>query len=239
MPKSAPIDGPDPTGATFDVKRYNDLAHKNIAIDDAAFSSGFSTFGVVAGTIAKMGVRSLVLDRSRLRSDTRVFVYSEDPDTMQTWIGLIRKGAVSAAKALPWRPHRPDRTEIEDCECSPTVPSCCAVTLLEPAKLSVDCGDGRCMIIDALRRTRFWTGHANVTAEKPKVSVGRANGKVVVFFDGDWEDSLELPMPMAGGQFMALAIGVERSAEGGAYGALLTNQRRADGELSAGFEIRG
>lgn len=231
----SPHDGPDPAGATYDVKRYNDLAHKNIAIDDADFTSGFSTFGVVAGTIAKMGVRSLVLDRSRLRPDTRVFVYSEDPEFMESWIDLIKQDSVSAAKALPWRS---DRTESEDCECGPTEPCSCSVTLLEPAKLSVDCDDGRCIIIDAPRLTRIWTGHAPVAAKKPKVSVGRANGKDVVFFDGDWGDSLELPMPMAGGQFMALAIGIERSAEG-AYGALLTKQRRADGELSAGFEIRG
>ncbi len=234
----SPHDGPDPAGATYDVKRYNDLAHKNIAIDDVTFTTGFSTFGVVAGTTAKIGVRSLVLDRSRLSPDTRVFVYSEDPEFMESWIDLIKQGSVPAAKALPWRPNRPDHKESEDCECGLTEPSGCSVTLLEPAKLSVDCGGGRCMIIAAPRRTRIWTGHALVAAKKPKVSVGRANGKEVVFFDGDWGDSLELPMLMAGGQFMALAIGIERSAEG-AYGALLTNQRRADGELSAGFEIRG
>lgn len=234
----SPHDGPEPAGATFDVKRYNDLAHKNIAIDDAATTSGFSTFGVVAGTAAKMGVRSLVLDRSRLRADTRVFVYSEDANTMKTWINLIRKGKVSGAETLPWRPHQPDRNDDENCEYTPKEPDSCSVTLLSPAKLSVDCCDGRSLIIDAPRKTRIWTGHASVVAKKPKVSVGRANGKDVVFFDGDWSDSLELPMPLSGGQFTSLAIGVERSTEG-AYGALLANQRRADGELSAGYEIRG
>ena len=234
----SPHDGPNPAGTTLDVKRYNDLAHKNIAIDDADSSSGFSTFGIIAGTSAKMGVRSLVLDRSRLRPDTRVFIYSEDSDIMQTWIDLTRKGTVLAAKELPWRTDRPDRTEIDNCKYRQNMQSDCTITLLEPAKFSVDCNEDRCIIIDAPRLTRIWTGHAITIVEKPKVFVGRANGKDVVFFDGEGGDSLELPMPIAGGQFIALAIGIERSAEG-AYGALLTNQRRLDGELSAGFEIRG
>ncbi len=238
LAEASPHDSPDAAGTTFDVKDYNELAHKNIAIDDATTTSGFSTFGVVAGTIAKRGVRSLVLDRSRLRPDTRVFVYSEDQETMQDWIDLARKGTVSAAKTLPWRPHRAEDTEIEDYACDSTVPDSCSVTLLESTKLSVDCGDGRCLIINAPQQTKIWTGLTPAIEKKPKVSVGRTNGKDVVFFDGDWGDSLELPMPMAGGQFMTLAIGIERNTEG-AYGALLTNQRRTDGKLSAGYEIRG
>lgn len=234
----SPHDGPNPTGTVMDVRRYNDLAHKNIAIDDDSFTSEFSAFGVVAGTTAKMGVRSLVLDRSRMRRDTRLFVYCEDSEIMQAWMELIRMGTVSAAEDLPWRHPRQDSKEDEEGGCDPVMPNTCTVTLLQPAKLSVDCGDGRCMIIDAPRRTRIWIECATGAVEKPKVSVGRANGKDVLFFDGGWGDSLELPMPLAGGQFMALAIGVERGTEG-TYGALLANQRRADGELSVGFEIRG
>jgi hypothetical protein len=204
----SPHDGPDPAGTTMDVKRYNDLAHKNIAIDDPTFTSSFSAFGVVAGTSHLMGVRSLILDRSRMRRDARVFIYSEDPDTMQSWIELVDKGTLSGVVELPWRRPAQDGKESDDGDCDSAMPKGCTVTLLEPAKLSVDCGDGRCMIIDAPQRTRIWTGCAPRAAEKPKVSVGRAYGKKVLFFDGDWGDSLELPMLLTGGQFMALAIGV-------------------------------
>ncbi len=234
----SPHDGPHAVNATLDVKRYNDLAQKNIAIDDVISTSGFSNFGVVAGSIDKIGVQSLILDRSKLRPDSRIFIYSEDPYTMKTWIELIRKGVASAAEALPWKPLREDNTKTEAHEYIPSGPGDCTVTLLEPAKLSIECADGKCMIIQAPRQTQIWPGYAPGTSSKPKVYVGHVHEKDVIFFDGDWGNSLELPMPMDGGQFMSLAIGVERNKEG-SYGTLMASQRLLDGEVSVGYEIRG
>ena len=235
----SPHDGPEPSGATFDVKRFNDLAHKNIAIDDPTFTAGFSAFGVVAGSIARIGVKSLVIDRRQLRPDVRVFLYSEDRDLMESWIGLVRNGSVGPPDNLPWRPKQPCLPKPPlVCEGRETKPSGCAVTILTPTKLSIRCCDESSMIIDAPRDTRIWTTCSSRTVMNPSVSIGRERAKEVIMFDGDGGDALELPMPLAGGQLRSLAIGVEKDADG-AYGVLRASQRLTDGELSVGYQIRG
>lgn len=233
----SPHDGPPAPGAALDVKRYNDLAHKNIAIDNPTFGADAAAFGVVAGTTDPLGVTSLVLDRSGIVPDARVFVYSEDPKLMRTWIELVEKGTVPPSVAVPWRPQRPDLGQIGEIDPAAKPPGC-SVTLLERTRFVVDCCNNRHLVVDAAPRTRLWTSCGGGTTAKPRVAVGQALGQRVIYFDGGGADVLELPMPLPGSRFTALAVGVDR-AQLPAFGALKATQRRADGDLSPGYEVRG
>jgi hypothetical protein len=213
----SPHDGPGPSPGSHDVKRYNDLAHKNIAIDPAVFSGGFSAAGMVAGTAVKAGVGSMVIDRAGLAPHARVFLCIDDRKLMRQWLQLARESAVKPARELPWRRGR--KAQRVDRDLALRVTGLKVVSDLAP-------GDGGRI------------GH-NVRDLGPMVSVGRVRGREVVFFEGGGADSLELPLPLRSAQYVPLAIGVARPKRGeGGLGVLRATQRLADGELSAGYELR-
>lgn len=230
----SPHDGPLPSGTTFDVKRYNDLAHKNITIEDPVGT--FSVAGIVAGTTDRRGVASLVLDRSGVVPAARVFVRAEDPALMASWIDAVRRARVPGAGPVPWMPPRQDeRDHAEDCG---PEDDRCAVTMLERTRFTVRCAGDAIVVVDAAPLSRLWTTRDPGGPVKPKVALGNALGRDVIFFDGGGGQVLELPMSLGGSEFTALAVGVDRS-ELAAFGVLRATQRRTDGELSAGYEITG
>ena len=233
----SPHDGPGPSApGSFDVKRYNDLAHLNIAIDDAAFDSGFSAFGIVAGTALREGVRSLIIDRHMLSADARVFVRIDDGDQMQRWLRLAKEGALNPAKGLPWRTEgdRPALVYEKAPETHGRVPG--ALTLLDAARVSVDLGTSEQLIIDARPGTRLHLQSTGGRTPYARVSAGRERGCDVAFFDSGGADSLELPLSLKGGEYVPLAIGIVHPA-GRPFGVLRATQRLADGEFSPGYEI--
>ncbi len=235
----SPHDGPGPSAAgTHDVRRYNDLAHKNITIEDPAFSSEFSAFGAVAGTALREGVKSLIIDRRLLSPEARVFVRIDDADIMQRWLRLAKAGAVKPAGDLPWRGER----EAPKADRDPQVPQtderlAGAVTFLDAARVVVDLGAGERLVIDAKAGTRLYGQMVADKAASAKVSVGRQRGHDVIFFDGGGADSIELPLLLKGKEYVPLAIGIV-SAGRQRVGALRATQRLTDGELSPGYEIR-
>lgn len=225
----SPHDGPGPSAVgSYDVKRYNDLAHKNITIDDPTFS-GPSAFGVVAGTSSKAGVRSVVLDRRLLLPAARVFIRSEDPEVMATWIELAEAGRLTAPAGLPDWPERPNHSQPDPGS------GTCSLTLVDRARVAIDC-DGCRWIVDAQPGTRFW--HSAGSSGAPSVSVGKVAGQRVIHLEGDGVAALELPLALGAGQYTALAIGVEMAGHQ-RFGTLRATQRLGNGELSAGYEIQG
>ena len=229
----SPHDGPVGGGTALDVQRYNDLAQKNITIDDPDFATDFSAFGVVAGTTSPLGVSALVLDRSGMVPDARIFVYSEDAKLMKSWIDLVKAGAVPAAEPVPWRPELAEPDPLDQVDRRG-----CRVTLPERTRFVVHCCDGSHLVIDAGPRTHLWTLCGRRALARPRLAVGSALGKRVIYFDGGGGEILELPMALAGSRFTALALGVHR-AGARAFGTLRANQRRGDGGYSAGYEMTG
>ncbi|HYJ78081.1 MAG TPA: S8 family serine peptidase, partial [Longimicrobiaceae bacterium] len=233
----SPHDGPGPSPGTHDVKRYNDLAHKNITVVDSGFSGGFSTVGVVAGTSRRAGVRSLVIDRAGLAPGARVFLRVDDREAMQHWLKLAGGRSVRAAAALPWRkraePRPDDGAQFVELQDDPIG----RLTFVDAARAVVDLGRGDRLLIDARPGTGVWRLRASGGEKSPQLSAGRVRGQDVVFFDGGGADSLELPLDLRGGEYVALAMGVEHP-DGGRAGTLRATQRLADGELSPGYELR-
>lgn len=183
-------------------KRYNDLAHKNITIDDPAFANGFSAFGPVAGTALPEGVRSLVIDRRMLAPDARVFLRIDDPELMQRWLKLARAGVGQPAD-LPWRADRDPRHKPRDDE----VPSthewgAGALTYLEATRVSVDLGGGGQLIIEAKAGTRVHCRKSTDRPYSPRLTEGRYRGHDEVFFDAGRADGLELPLALKGNQYV-------------------------------------
>lgn len=62
----SPHDGPMIDASVTAVRGSNNLAHRNIAIDDSDSDSDSGWTGIVAGSLDRFGVRGLVLDGSRL-----------------------------------------------------------------------------------------------------------------------------------------------------------------------------
>jgi hypothetical protein len=237
LAEASPHDGPPPAGATFDVKRYNDLAHKNITIEEPSLMGSFSVAAVIAGTSDRRGVQALVLDRSGVVPAARIFVRSENRDLMAAWVTAVRSGRLRPAGRVPWReprPEEPDRTVV-GCRDDD---SRCAVTLVDRTCFTVRCGNDAVLVVDAAAGSRVWLACDPGSVATPRVSVGKALGQEVIFFDGGGGQVLELPMVLAGSEFTPLAIGVDR-AEAQFFGELRATQRRPDGELSPGYEIRG
>jgi hypothetical protein len=241
----APIDGPPPAGATFDVKRYNNLAHRNITIADSdASARGDLATAAVAGTSDPVGVDALVLDRSAVPSDYRVYARIDDAALMRRWLTLAAAGEVVAARPLPDAPAgtvvpAPERDPLEEPAPAPHGhDGGCQLVLLEPTRVAIRCCDGQAVVVHAPARTMFEFRCAPTIA-RPKVQVGRVQGQEVLVFDHGGASALELPMPLGGGRFQAVVLGLQRV--GGLRGAaeLRATQRRADGELSAGYTVTG
>jgi hypothetical protein len=81
--EASPHDGPMPSGATLDIQRDNNIAQRNIAILDS--NSPSSIHAIVLGA-SQIGIRRLVIDRSRLPFIARVFIRLTDPALMQSLV---------------------------------------------------------------------------------------------------------------------------------------------------------
>lgn len=236
----SPHDGPPPSGATFDVKRYNNLAHRNITIDDPADTDSDLVTAVVAGTSDLVGIDSIVIDRTLVPADYRVLVRIADELVMARWRNLVKNGAVVAADPLPG--SRVIATKpggfVTDEPVSSTEDDHCRIVMLDPARVAIRCCDGRLIVVHAPSRTEFECvgggGRPN-----PHMSLAKVFGQEVLIFDHGGADAIELPLRMAGGHYVPVVLGLMRPGgrRGGAQ--LFATQRRGDGELSAGYTVAG
>jgi hypothetical protein len=232
----SPHDGPAPAGATIDVKRDNNLAHKNISIDDSDASDFNRAYGVIAGTSAAVGVRTLLVDRSMLPGDFRVFFRVADALIMQQWKKLVLSGKVTGVAALPGSTVIPAVPQPQDPHAEGHACGC-PVTLLEDSRIAIDCCDDSKVIIEAKRGTTLnWYGCDDLDRSVPKVSLGKVQGQEVLFFDGG-AAAIELPMLLAAGQYLPVILGAIRTDGRHSSSLLQATQRKGDGELSAGYSI--
>ena len=80
---------------------YHSLAHRNITIADSDSSDSDLASAVVAGTSDLIGIDSIVLDRSLVPGDYRVFVRIADARLMNLWLDLVAKNAIVATEPVP------------------------------------------------------------------------------------------------------------------------------------------
>jgi hypothetical protein len=236
----SPHDGPPPatTGFTYEVMRDNNLAQRNIRIDDPATGDDFAV-AVVAGTSDAVGVDAIIIDRSFLPPDYRVFVRIADKRHMIHWLKLREGGALEAAKPLPGSPYEKPEPRLPWPE-KPSAKGTCKVTLLESTRLGIDCCDGNAIIINAPARTQIellCRGGEGLLGQ-PRLHKGIYQGQDVIFFDGG-SQALELPLRLASREFIPLILGLARPTGRRGGGILKATQRRGDGELSAGYTIEG
>jgi hypothetical protein len=234
----SPHDGPAPAGATFDVKRDNNLAHRNITIEDPGDTGGDLAVGVVAGTSDAVGVDALIIDRSLLPADYKVFIRIADQRHMRNWVKLVQAGKITAAKPLPGSPYEePTTPEFPE---EPAGKGGCTVTLLDPARLGIDCCDGNAMVIHAPARTKIelLCRPGADGLGRPKLTIGTYQGQEVIFFAGG-SQAIEIPLRLAGGEFIPLILGIIRPPGKRAGGTLKATQKRGDGELSPGYSVEG
>jgi hypothetical protein len=225
----SPHDGPAPAGATFDVKRDNNLAQKNITIDDPGDTSSDIVAGVVAGTIDASGVKSIIIDRSLLPSSYRVLVKSADESYMQNWLKLLDAGQIQVAQPLLDNEEKATGAGGKGC----------TLTLLDSARIKIDCCEGKRIIVYAPAQTKMEI--QCITSQKQdsaKLNVGTYQDRQVIFFEGG-TDAIELPMRLATNQFIPLAIGLIRPAGAHSNGSLKVTQKLGNGELSPGYSIEG
>lgn len=235
----SPHDGPPPAGATFDVKRDNNLAHKNITVDDPEETDDDVAFGVIAGTTDAVGVDTVILDRSLLPLDYRVFIRIADERHMRNWLKLLEAEEFVAVEPLPDSPYeRPEPGA--DWPDRPAVKRSCRVTLLDSARIGIDCCDGNALVITAPARTQIelLCRKERRIQGRPRLKLGTYQGQEVIFYDGG-SQALELPLRLAGGEFVPLILGLARPAGKRGMGTLKATQRRGDGELSPGYAIEG
>lgn len=235
----SPHDGPAPSGATFDVKRDNNLAQKNITIEDPGDTGDDYAVGVVAGTTDAVGVDAVIIDRSLLPADYRVFIRIADQRHMSNWVKLLKAGKITASELLPGSTYEKPEEAPEWPE-RPTRKGGCAITLLDPARIGVDCCDGNALVIYAPARTKIEMLCRNgaVGLGRPKLTLGTYQGQEVIFFEGG-SHAIELPLRLASGEFVPIVLGLARPHGKRASGTLKATQRRGDGELSPGYNIEG
>jgi hypothetical protein len=209
----SPHDGPAPSGATFDVKRDNNLAHKNIAIDDPGDTGDDYAVGVAAGTSDAVGVDALIIDRSLLPADYKVLINIADQRHMSNWVKLLKDGKIMASDPLPGPAFEKPGEAPEWPERPTTINGCLK------------------MLLDLF-------GLGSLVLGRPNLTLGTFQDHEVIFFEGG-SPALELPLRLASGEFVPIVLGLARPHGKRAGGKLKATQRRGDGKLSAGYSIEG
>lgn len=214
--EASPHDGPAPVGGlSVPVQGNNNIAQRNIQIENAGDAGSDLFVGMIAGTRNAAGMATLLLDASALRGGAVIrFTVPDEAILKKLWQATVR----ATKEQLPQT--TPDQPEAD-----------CAVIIDQRTRLRVECG--RCeIVIEAAPGSRIFTGC--------KPAETQLSAKLVKHQDIDaieiagLRGRLEIPLRLAGGQFLPLLVAVA----GGASGDLTITQRRGDGELSAGYGIR-
>ncbi|MEM7367853.1 MAG: S8 family serine peptidase [Bacteroidota bacterium] len=236
----SPHDGLLPSGTTFAVKDYNNLAHRNISINPADPASSTVAAAIVAGTSDPTGIQGIVIDRSLLPADYRVFIRAADEKVMNQWITAVERDLVTEAEPLDLHSShdhsRPNDDSVD--KYLREKEANCEVIILEDTRLQIKCGDDKSLLIHAPANTRLSTIFHKNPPKRPRMTRGKVEGQEVIFFDGGVE-SIEMPTTVDGETYMPLVFGLERPAHRRGNGTLLINQRLANGELSTGYTIQG
>lgn len=210
----SPHDGPGIDASVIAVRGSNNLAQRNIAIDDdnPDSSSDGSWFGIVAGSQVKGGIDALVVDGSRLRGTRRIRVGLIDPGQMRHFaeaaMGSAEPGP-GAAGPIAWPPSGP--------------------LAIAPRTMRDPHGQGCCGL---LAKLGFGWLFRPICGRPPRISVKGSVDDAHIEIDG-LGGSVELPLALPAGALTLLRA----SMGAGASGELRLTQRRGDGQTSAGYSI--
>lgn len=214
--EASPHDGPDPVGGlAVPVQGNNNIAQRNITIINAGDADSDLFVGMIAGTRDDVGVATLIIDATLLRGATAIRLHVADERAMKQLAAGIRRAAQE--QLIPAQPGEKPRE--------------CAVIIEERTRLRVECGPCD-TVIEAAPGSRIFTGGCGVT-RPVTTGVVKHQGLDAVEIQG-LRGQIEVPMRLAGGQFVPLLVAVT----GPGSGDLRITQRRGDGELSAGYGIR-
>lgn len=193
----------------------------------------FST-AVIAGTGDPAGVDTLIIDRSDLPEGFRVFVRAVNPGLMELWANIVKEGAVTPAPPL-----LSDGEKLEKGSEEPGGEQAgLTVTLRDPVRLHVQDESGQALLIRAATGTRMEiiSDAEQIVKGEPAVSLGRVQGKEVIFFDGG-VPAIELPMRLPPAQYFPLVLGVARPENKRVNKELRASQRMGNGEVVGGYSI--
>ncbi|WP_429885832.1 S8 family serine peptidase [Geoalkalibacter halelectricus] len=214
--EASPHDGPEPIGGlAVPVQGNNNIAQRNISIVDAADANADLFVGMIAGTRSAFGVATLILDATLLRGASSIRLHLADERAMRQLTAGIRQ-AVDEQRV-------PVRTG-EDGER-------CAVIIEQRTRVRVECGPCD-TVIEVAPGSRIFTCGTR-PAEPVKVNFVKHQNLEAVELIG-LRGQIEIPLRLAGNQFVPLLVAVT----GPANGDLHLAQRRGDGEISAGYGIR-
>ena len=214
--EASPHDGPDPIGGlSVPVQGNNNIAQRNISIVDAADADADLFVGMVAGSRNVFGVATLIVDATLLRGAISIRLHLADARAMKQFTAGIRQAVQE--QQVPVRTGEDGKG--------------CAVIIEQRTKLRVECGSCD-TVIEAAAGSRIFTCGGR-PATPVKVNFIKHQNLEAVEIVG-LQGQIEIPLRLAGGQFVPLLVAVT----GEASGDLRLAQRRGDGELSAGYGIR-
>jgi len=215
----SPHDGPLIDPSVIAVRGSNNLAQRNIGIDDTDSDSDAFT-GMIAGSLDRFGVTSLILDGTLLRGDQRVRLHFTDPGVMRQFIEV--------AKGLEGT--RPEST----CPCEkPSYPKDpCGIILGSRAVITVE-GCQPAVSFELAPGSRLMTGSCEAAPGPISVRPAQHQGLNVVEITG-LAGRISIPLRLAGGQLTTLLAGMAA----GTSGEFRLTQQRGDGQFSPGYSIR-
>ena len=228
LAEASPHDGAAPASSGHAVKDNNNLAHRNIHVEDGTDADSIAV-AAIAGTSDLHGVASIIVDRSALAAGHEVFIRTADPACMKEWIAQVARGTVRPTEALPGREDKPNVTGGEHC---------CTITLEDKTRMSFTDCEGNTMVLQAPRNSQIKVLKKVLDGDsKPKLRVDKYQGQEVIVFSGG-SPAIELPCRLPSRQYSPLVLGVLRGQDRDQPGGQLkATQRKTNGELSAGYTI--
>lgn len=233
LAEASPHDGP--AAATgHSVQRYSNIAQHNISIAwDEESTSGDSGLAMVGGTALAAGVDALIIDRSDMPKDIRLFIRAADPRMMKHWQGLVLENKVSGAKPLP-------DVDSPSAEAGTVERPSSVITVMDATRLRFELRQGPSVVIHAAAESRIEILADRITpvAAKPHLVMGKFRGKRAVEFRQGRVEAIRLPFRLPGGQFIPLVFGLVRGRQRRKpSGRVRITQVLTNGQLSPGATI--
>jgi hypothetical protein len=217
----SPHDGPGAASGVIAVRSDNNLAQRNITIDNVDSDSD-AFVGMIAGTLDSVGIASLVVDTTHLRGRPTIRLAIINSGAMNQLIASLKE----LEKELEQSRGRPGSGGEGGGGRG------CRVTVVEEARLRIDCCGDSIEITSPAGTVLRWSDGGGSDGGI-SVDVGKEGEAEVAEIRG-LRGRLEIPLALAGGELVPMAAAVS----GAASGELRLTQRRGDDQLSTGYTIR-
>jgi Subtilase family len=221
----SPHDGPSPAGGVIAVRSDNNLAQRNITIEETDSDSD-AFVGMVAGTLDSIGIASLVVDTTHLRGRPIIRLFVADDLVMSRLITAVRELEKELESSGGGEPGAGEHGEGGQRGCG------CRVTVTKESHLRIDCCGSSLEMTSPAGTVLRW-GEPGGGDGGVSVGIGKEGENQVAEIRG-LRGRLEIPLALAGGELVAMAAAVS----GAASGELRLTQRRGDDQLSPGYTVR-